>query len=76
MKKIAPFLFLLSLFVVTEAQTPAGAYEELKQQAERLFDEGSYRRAHALYAQAEGMDLPAGEARWVSFRLADTQWRP
>ena len=21
------------------------------------------------------MDLPAGEARWVSFRLADTQWR-
>ncbi|MCZ6484688.1 MAG: MG2 domain-containing protein [Acidobacteria bacterium] len=75
MKKIAPFLFLLSLFVVTAAQTPAGAYEELKQQAERLFDEGSYRRAHALYAQAEGMDLPAGEARWVSFRLADTQWR-
>ena len=75
MKKLVPFLSLLTLFFVTAAQSPTTAYEELKQQAERLVAEGSYRLAHALYAEAEEMDLPADEVRWVSFRLADTQWR-
>lgn len=75
MKKLTPALFLLTLFGLSLAQSPAIQYEELKRQAESFYAEGSYQRAHELYEQAEGLDLPAGEARWVVFRLADTRWR-
>jgi len=75
MKKLTPALFLITLFGLSLAQSPALEYEELKQQAESFYAEGSYQRAHELYEQAERLALPAGEARWVTFRLADTRWR-
>jgi uncharacterized protein YfaS (alpha-2-macroglobulin family) len=75
MKKFAPALFLLTLFGLSLAQQPAVQYEELKRQAESFYAEGSYQRAHELYEQAEGLDVAAGEARWVTFRVADTRRR-
>ncbi len=75
MKKRAPALFLLTLFGLGLAQSPAIEYEELKQQAESFYAEGSYQRAHELYEQAERLTLPSGETRWVTLRLADTRWR-
>jgi len=72
-KKIAPFLSLLILVGLSLAQSPAIAYEELKRQAESFYAEGSYQRAHELYEEAERQTLPAGEARWVTFRLAHTR---
>lgn len=50
-------------------------YQPLKAEAERLHREGSYARAHELYLKADGLALPAAEARWVDFRIADTLWR-
>ena len=60
MKKRAPALFLLTLFGLGLAQSPAIEYEELKQQAESFYSEGSYQRAQELYEQAERLTLPAG----------------
>ena len=50
-------------------------YESLKADAEKLYTDGSFAKAHELYASATTSNLPPTEARWVSFRLADTQWR-
>ncbi|MCH8017349.1 MAG: hypothetical protein IH917_12070 [Acidobacteria bacterium] len=75
MKKRAPSLFLLTIFGLSLAQSPAIEYEELKQQAESFYAEGSYQRAHELYEEAEKLTLSAREARWVTLRMADTRWR-
>ena len=81
MKTLASFLSLFTLFTLcalfalSSPQSSTPAYEELKEQAEQLYAEGSYRRAHELYVQAKELALPASEALWVTFRLADTQWR-
>ncbi len=75
MKRLSPALFLLTLLGLGLAQSPAIPYEELKRQAESFYAEGSYQRAHELYEQAERLTVPAGEIRWVTFRLADTRWR-
>ena len=48
-------------------------YASLQDQAERLYAEKSYARAHALYAESQ--PPTAAEHRWVAFRLADTRWR-
>src|SRR5215471_16460960 len=56
------------------AATPA-EYEELKNNAEKLYADGSFAKAHDAYASAVLTNLPATEQRWVQFRLADTQWR-
>jgi len=50
-------------------------YPHLFTQAEQRFAEKSYTLAHDLYARTTAMKLTAAEARWVAFRLADTQWR-
>ena len=50
-------------------------YESLKNRAEELYAKHSYQLAHETYAQAGSLGLPAGDLRWVKFRLADTQWR-
>ncbi|MCU1267018.1 MAG: Large extracellular alpha-helical protein [Acidobacteria bacterium] len=50
-------------------------YSQLKADAERAYAQGSYARAHELYAKANQAALPPAEARWVDFRLADTLWR-
>lgn len=57
------------------AQLPE-AYTRLKTDAETFYAEGSFAKAHELYAQAMGMsNLPPNETRWVAFRNSDTQWR-
>ena len=66
MKKRAPALFLLTIFGLSLAQSPAIPYEELRQQAESFYAEGSYQRAQELYEQAERLTLPTGETRCVS----------
>ncbi|MEE8350413.1 MAG: alpha-2-macroglobulin family protein [Acidobacteriota bacterium] len=77
MKTAAPLatLLILGTLIVFGAPQSAAPYPEVKAQAERLYAEGSYQRAHELYRQARDLDLPASEARWINFRLADTQWR-
>lgn len=54
-------------------------YEGLKNQAEKLYSEGSYSLSNELYLKAEStkvyMELPSIEKRWVDFRIADTLWR-
>lgn len=48
-------------------------------EAERVYAEKSYARAHehyaALYAALAQLELPADRKAWVEFRLADTRWR-
>jgi hypothetical protein len=51
-------------------------YESLKAEAEKFYADGSYAKAHELYARAMEMsNITSNEARWVFFRNADTQWR-
>lgn len=50
-------------------------YETLKAEAEKFYADKSFAKAGEVYARANVTNLPAAEARWVSFRLADTQWR-
>ncbi|MEY2429118.1 MAG: alpha-2-macroglobulin, partial [Verrucomicrobiota bacterium] len=49
-------------------------YENLKADAEKLYADGSFALAHEAYQKASSIKLPAGEKRWLEFRLADTQW--
>jgi uncharacterized protein YfaS (alpha-2-macroglobulin family) len=65
-------LFALQLFA---AETPL-SYSTLKADAEKFYAEKSFSKAHELYARASLMsNITATDARWVSFRLRDTQWR-
>ena len=50
-------------------------YSTNKAAAEKFYADGSYAKAHEIYASMDVASLPAGETRWVAFRLADTQWR-
>lgn len=71
------FALLTSSLSVTagESQPPDDAYARLKQEAERYYAEKSFARALALYQQAEKLELPETERRWVTFRIGDTMWR-
>ncbi|MCC6907280.1 MAG: hypothetical protein IT430_05000 [Phycisphaerales bacterium] len=68
-------VLMLGLLGVRGALAQDSRYEALKQQAEQFYAEKSYSRAHELYEQAQKVDVPAAEQRWVRFRLADTLWR-
>ena len=72
MKKLAT---LTLLFFATAAFGQQADYSRLKADAERFYSEKSYSKAYELYKRAAEMKLAADEARWVSFRVADTQWR-
>jgi hypothetical protein len=72
--KLTLSLLLLLCGLTTMFGQPS-AYETLKTEAEKHYDEKSYARAGELYAQAKTDALPPDEARWVRFRRADTQWR-
>ncbi len=50
-------------------------YQRSRLKAEALFSEGSYTRSLQLYQRLGDLQLPATEARWVEFRVADTMWR-
>lgn len=69
------FVFSMLGFFAPAAVLLAADYPQLKTDAEKFFADGSYAKARELYAQADTNSLPAAEARWVQFRLADTLWR-
>ena len=58
--------------IVSAQQTD---YSQLRAQAEQAYTSGSYARAYDIYAKVNKAGLPAAEARWVEFRVADTLWR-
>ncbi len=74
MKKLGLLITSL-LFLITTLIAQQSEYPSLRSEAEKFYAEGSYARAHELYKKADAMELPADEARWVDFRLADTLWR-
>ncbi len=53
----------------------SASYEQIRELAERFYDEGSYSLAREQYQRVAEADLDADERRWVDFRLADTTWR-
>jgi uncharacterized protein YfaS (alpha-2-macroglobulin family) len=65
-------LCVCSLFAVQAQQTD---YDKLKSEAEKYYNEASFSKANELYLQAKQLNLSAKDARWVAFRLADTEWR-
>jgi uncharacterized protein YfaS (alpha-2-macroglobulin family) len=58
---------------LVSAQQPD--YSQLRAEAEQAYAAGSYARAHDIYSKVKKPGLPAAEARWLEFRLADTLWR-
>src|SRR5438270_2636260 len=50
-------------------------YSQVRAEAEQAYASGSYARANEIYSNVNNVRLPAAEARWVEFRLADTSWR-
>lgn len=67
----------LATFILLLLNAPAyqSDYSKLKAEAERSYEQGSYARANEIYSKVQRTTLPADEARWVAFRLADTSWR-
>ncbi len=73
-------IFALALAVLIKAagqsaSSPPSEYETNKMDAEKSYAEGSFARANAIYSKVDVSQLPNEEARWVAFRIADTQWR-
>src|SRR5215831_16328410 len=68
------FAFQISNHQIASAQQQPD-YAQLKSQAEKLFADGSYARAHDVYAAVPKAGLSPEDLRWVEFRLADTEWR-
>ncbi|HWB19136.1 MAG TPA: MG2 domain-containing protein, partial [Phycisphaerales bacterium] len=50
-------------------------YESLKDQAEKQYADGNYSRAKSTYENATKLELSVTDSRWVTFRIADCQWR-
>src|SRR5258706_13641440 len=71
----APILIFLGGSLRAAEPDLPGDYQKLKADAERQYAERSYSLAHQTYEKAAGIELPSSEKRWVTFRLADTQWR-
>lgn len=81
------YLFtVIALLALLSTTTPVGGrgdlipagqdeYQRIKERAEALYAEGSYRRALDLYKQAESLDLAEDDARWVAYRIGDSMWR-
>ncbi|HTV43191.1 MAG TPA: alpha-2-macroglobulin family protein [Candidatus Sulfotelmatobacter sp.] len=63
------------LFWTSIAFGQSADYAASKAAAEKFYADGSYAKAHEAYAKIDVSTLPASDARWVAFRLADTQWR-
>jgi len=68
-------LGLLLSFAFRLAYAQTTDFQSVKTEAERLYAEGSYALAHQRYAQLDLARLAPDDARWVRFRLADTDWR-
>jgi len=67
---IAGISLLLFNFLLQQAD-----YSQLKNDAEAQYRQGSYARANEIYSRVDRTKLAQADARWVEFRLADTQWR-
>src|SRR5437879_1442689 len=67
-------LVVMGTFQLWAAALPS-QYTELKDEAEKQYANGSFARARETYLKLDATNLPLPEKRWVSFRLADTQWR-
>src|SRR5262249_7496054 len=67
--------FLLAATALLAPQTIPPDWREIRPRAEKLYAEGSCELAHKVYAEASGLSLPPEDARWLAFRLADTDWR-
>jgi uncharacterized protein YfaS (alpha-2-macroglobulin family) len=68
----------LAVAATAAAQTASSTspeYQTNKADAEKLYAEGSYAKAGEIYSKVDVSRLPTDEARWVAFRLADSQWR-
>src|SRR5271154_2856107 len=50
-------------------------YSTNKIAAEKFYADGSYAKANEIYSKVDVSSLSPDDARWVDFRLADTQWR-
>jgi len=50
-------------------------FNQLKNEAETAYNQGSYARAGEIYRSVDRSKLGVAEARWVEFRIADTNWR-
>src|SRR5215469_8971396 len=73
---IIAMAFAVVSIAVAQTDTPAQAeYETNKAAAEKFYTDGSYAKAHEIYSKVDVSQLSSDEARWVAFRLADTQWR-
>ena len=75
MKAIALLLPLAFLVSGSPAAQAPDQYDDLRQRAEALYEEGSFERARELYQRASALGLSLGAQRWVAFRLADCDWR-
>ena len=67
--------FLLAATALLAPRTIPPDWKEIRQRAEKLFAEKSYELAHQAYGEASGLALAPEDARWLEFRLADTDWR-
>ena len=68
-----PLLRLFCLFAVLPLL--AADLSGVRRDAETLFAEGSYAKAHEVYLRAGTNALAKADARWLAFRLADSGWR-
>jgi alpha-2-macroglobulin len=68
-------VLVISIAAAIPPQIDVQAYQTLKAEAERLYAEKSFSRAHELYAKVDKAGLPGEEQRWVTMRLPDTGWR-
>lgn len=77
MKILIAFTLFCAISLVCFVSTDAHQtdYASLKSEAEKFYAAGSYGKAHELYIRADALELPAADARWVDFRVADTLWR-
>jgi uncharacterized protein YfaS (alpha-2-macroglobulin family) len=66
---------LASIVAALSQSAPDPEYPANKAAAEKSYAEGSYARAHDIYTKIAPASLAGNEARWVAFRVADTQWR-
>ena len=67
---------LLRLFCLfTVLPLLAADLSAVRRDAETLFAEGSYAKAHEVYLRAGTNALAKADARWLAFRLADSGWR-
>jgi len=60
---------------LARAQQERDSFERVKAEAERFYNEGSYRRALEIYEKIDQTTLSETDARWVRFRIGDAMWR-